>query len=100
MNSRQPVALGDGGNASDPSQAEGAASLARGGSYQIKVNGRLDEHWSEWLAGLAITYDGHGNTLLTGSIPDQAALYGVLLKIRDLGLRLISLNQSDSGEKG
>ena len=62
-----------------------------GGSYEIKVAGHLDEHWSEWLGGLAITHDDQGCTLLTGIIPDQAALHGILGKLRELGLTLIWL---------
>jgi hypothetical protein len=59
--------------------------------YQIKLKGHLDEHWSDWLGGLEITQDGYGNSLLTGDIPDQAALHGILVQIRDLGLTLISI---------
>ena len=60
--------------------------------YQIKVEGHLDSHWSEWFEGLTITYDKHGNTLLSGLITDQAALHGLLNKIRDMKLVLISVN--------
>ncbi len=59
--------------------------------YGIKVRGHLDEHWSEWLGDFEITHDRCGNTLLSGSIKDQAALYGILAQVRDLGLTLISL---------
>ena len=60
-----------------------------GGGYEIKVMGYLDEHWSERLGGLDITHDDQGCTLLTGIIPDQAALHGILGQFRDLGLTLI-----------
>jgi hypothetical protein len=64
-----------------------------GPSYQITIQGRLDEHWTEWFEDLGITLDEHGNTLLSGVIPDQASLHGILAKIRDLGLPLLSLVQ-------
>jgi len=59
--------------------------------YEIKIKGHLEEHWSDWLGGLEITQDAHGNSLLTGIVPDQAALHGILNQIRDLGLTLISI---------
>ena len=60
--------------------------------YQIKVKGHLDEHWSEWFDDLTVTYDEHDDTLLTGPVTDQSALHGLLKKVGDLGLRLISVN--------
>jgi hypothetical protein len=60
-------------------------------SYEIKVRGHVDGHWSDWLGGLEITQDEQGNSHLTGVIPDQAALHGVLNQIRNLGLTLISI---------
>ncbi len=60
--------------------------------YEIKIKGHLEEHWSDWLGGLDITRDEHGNSLLTGIVADQAALYGILIQIRDLGLTLISIS--------
>jgi len=63
--------------------------------YEIKVKGHLEEHWADWLGGLSITHDSQGNTLLTGVVPDQAALHGILAQIRDLGLTLISLKPQD-----
>lgn len=69
--------------------------------YAIKVKGQLEEHWADWLGGLNITHDGQGNSLLTGVVPDQAALHGILAQIRDLGLSLISLTpQSVEAEEG
>jgi hypothetical protein len=61
--------------------------------YEIQVAGRLDPHWSEWLADFEIRHlDPEGDrTALTGSVPDQAALYGILTRLRDLGLPLISV---------
>jgi hypothetical protein len=59
--------------------------------YRISVHGAIDPHWSEWFDGLAITYDARGDTLLTGPLADQAALYGVLHRIRNLGLVLLAV---------
>ncbi len=63
--------------------------------YQIVVKGHLDSEWSEWFDGLTITMGGNGETILTGPIVDQTALHGVLIKIRDLGLPLLSLTRVD-----
>jgi hypothetical protein len=59
--------------------------------YQIVVKGHLDSEWSEWFDGLNITLVDNGETILTGPVVDQTALHGVLIKIRDLGLPLLSL---------
>ena len=59
--------------------------------YEIKIKGHLDKHWSDWLGGLEISQDEHGNSLLIGFVPDQAALHGILVQIRDLGLILVSI---------
>ena len=61
--------------------------------YQIRVEGHLDASWSNWFNGLELTCRKDGTTNLLGSIPDQAALHGLLTKIRDLGLPLISVNR-------
>jgi hypothetical protein len=61
--------------------------------YEIRVRGLLDESWSEWLDGLTIEYQPQGETLLAGPVRDQAALHGLLGKIRDLGLLLVSLKR-------
>jgi hypothetical protein len=59
--------------------------------YQIRLAGRLGNEWADWFEGLAVTLVGDGDTLLTGEA-DQAALHGLLKKVRDLGLTLISVN--------
>jgi hypothetical protein len=59
--------------------------------YQIKVQGRLDESWSGWFNGMAITFEGD-TTTLTGAVVDQAALRGILSRLWDLNLALISVN--------
>lgn len=61
--------------------------------YRICVLGQLDQHWSSWFDGLEVTPQPDGTTLLTGSIRDQAALHGVLIKIRDMGLTLLALER-------
>jgi hypothetical protein len=63
--------------------------------YQIEVRGHLADHWSDWLGGMAISQDARGHTLLTGIVPDQAALHGILAQIRDLGLTLIAVTSQD-----
>ena len=61
--------------------------------YEIRVQGHLDQHWSAWFAGLAITYDTDDNTVLRGPLVDEAALHGVLIKVRDLALPLLAVNR-------
>jgi hypothetical protein len=61
--------------------------------YQIILQGHLGAQWTEWLGGLAITLQENGDTLLIGPVVDQAALYGLLRKVRDLGLPLLSVNR-------
>jgi len=60
--------------------------------YQICVEGCLGEDWAEWFDGLVMTTDGQGRTTLSGPIRDQAALHGLLARLRDLGLPLVSVN--------
>ena len=61
--------------------------------YQIRVQGHLGSEWTDWFEGLTITLEEDGNTLLTGPVIDQAALHGLLKKVRDLGMTLISVNR-------
>ena len=58
--------------------------------YQIRIKGHLGPQWADWFGGLSITLEDDGETLLTGPVVDQAALYGLLRKVRDLGMPLIS----------
>ncbi|HLE29324.1 MAG TPA: hypothetical protein VI793_14450 [Anaerolineales bacterium] len=59
---------------------------------EIRIKGQIDEHWSAWFEGLTITHTAQGETILSGELVDQAALYGLLAKLRDLGLSLLSVN--------
>ncbi len=65
--------------------------------YQIRLKGHLGRQWTDWFGGLTITLEDNGETLLTGPVIDQAALYGLLKKVRDLGMPLISINHVDPG---
>jgi hypothetical protein len=67
----------------------------RPGVYQIWVQGELDSKWADWFGGLAITSQASNETLLTGQVADQCALHGLLAKIRDLGLPLLSIERME-----
>src|ERR671915_55076 len=71
--------------------------------YEIRIKGHLDQQWTEWFEGLTITLEDNGDTLLTGPVVDQAALHGLLRKVRDLGMPLVSvdslkLDQEDASD--
>ena len=61
--------------------------------YQIRFKGHLDPSWSAWFDGLSITHEANGETVLTGPLPDQSALYGVLEKARNLNLTLVAVGE-------
>jgi len=63
--------------------------------YQIKIKGHLSPKWADWFEGLTITLEEDGNTLLSGPVIDQAALHGILKKVRDLGMPLLSVKSSE-----
>ena len=67
------------------------------GRYEIRVQGHLDTRWAAWFDGLTLTRGSDGTTIICGPVADQAALHGVLQKIRDLGLPLISVNHVAPG---
>ena len=64
--------------------------------YQIRIEGHLDAQWADWFSCLSVSLEENGDTLLTGPVVDQAALYGLLKKIRDLGMPLVSVNRVES----
>jgi hypothetical protein len=66
--------------------------------YQIRIKGHLGRQWTEWFGGLTITLEDNGDTLITGLVVDQAALHGLLRKVRDLGVPLLSVNHVESDE--
>lgn len=77
-----------------PGRAGAGAAPGKSGAalYQVRVQGCLDDHWADWFQGMALTRDTVQNTTqLSGILPDQAALHGLLAQIRDLGLPLLSL---------
>jgi hypothetical protein len=61
--------------------------------YEIRVEGHIGDSWSSWFEGLSLHREGNGETVLRGPLVDQAALHGVLMRIRDLGLPLVSVNR-------
>ncbi len=65
--------------------------------YRIRVKGHLRSEWSAWFDGMTISHDADGNTTLTSAIIDQPALHALLVRVRDLGLTLISINQVQPG---
>jgi hypothetical protein len=73
----------------DPSQAT---------VYQIRIKGHLGRQWTDWFGGLTITLEDNGDTLLTGPVVDQAALHGLLRKVRDLGMPLLSVIRVKRGQ--
>ena len=66
--------------------------------YQIRIKGHLGHQWTDWFEGLTITLEDNGETLLTGPVIDQAAIHGLLKKVRDLGMPLLSVNRVEPGQ--
>ena len=66
--------------------------------YQIRIKGHLGREWTDWFGGLTITLEDNGDTLLTGPVVDQAALHGLLKKVRDVGMPLVSVNRGKPGQ--
>ena len=67
--------------------------IDEGGSYEIQIKGHLNARWADWFDGLTLTHESDGTTVLSGSVVDQAALHGLLGKVRDLGLPLIAVQR-------
>lgn len=65
-------------------------------NVEIRVKGQIDEHWSDWFEDLTITHTDQDETILSGTVADQAALYGLLAKLRDLGLPLLSVDRTET----
>ena len=65
--------------------------------YQIRLKGHLGREWANWFGGMTIALEANGDTLLTGPVADQAALHGLLKRVRDLGLPLVSVNPVEPG---
>lgn len=63
------------------------------GYYEIRLKGHLNQRWADWFEGLTITLEENGETRLTGSVADQAALHGLLKRVRDLGMELLAVNR-------
>jgi hypothetical protein len=66
--------------------------------YEIRIKGHLDRRWADWFEGLTITLEEGGDTLLTGPVIDQAALHGLIKKVRDLGIPLVSVSPVEPGQ--
>ncbi|MEO8393684.1 MAG: hypothetical protein ABI700_11900 [Chloroflexota bacterium] len=67
------------------------------GRYEIRIKGHLDKRWADWFEGLTLTLEDNGETCLSGQVVDQAALHGLLRKVRDLGMPLVSVNRIEPG---
>jgi len=70
-----------------------------GREYEIRIQGRLDTGWTEWFDGMSLTHAADGTTVLVGQIADQAALHGLLARLRDLGVTLLAVNGREPGEQ-
>jgi len=68
-------------------------------NVEIRVKGQIDQHWSDWFDDLTVTHTDQNETVLTGPIVDQAALHGLLAKLRDLGLPIVSVNLSEEADQ-
>jgi hypothetical protein len=69
-------------------------------TYEIRLKGRLDARWADWFDGLTLTQESDGSSVLRGSVADQAALHGVLSRVRDLGLPLVSITRTEAAQPG
>ena len=70
------------------------------GWYEIRLRGRLDEHWASWFDGMSVTQEADGVTALRGHVVDQAALHGLLARLRDIGIPLISITSTTEDPDG
>jgi hypothetical protein len=67
--------------------------------YELRIEGHLDDYWSDWFGGMTLNREDDGTTTLRGAVTDQAELYGLLAKVRDLGATLISVNTVDAPDR-
>jgi hypothetical protein len=72
------------------------SDVSEGETYEIRIQGRLEGRWSAWFDGMELVDDVDGSTLIRGQVADQAALHGLIQKVRDLGLPLLSVTHTDS----
>ena len=66
------------------------------GCYEIRLTGHLDARWTAWFDGMTVRHEGDGTTVISGDVPDQAALHGLLQRVRDLGLPLVSVTRVEA----
>ncbi len=78
-----------------PEDDEGHGNYSEPGFYELRIKGHLDDQWAAWFEGMTLKLQDNGDTLLTGRVIDQAALHGLLRKVRDLGMPLISLTGTE-----
>jgi hypothetical protein len=81
-----------------PNELNSATNSNEPRAYQIRLKGQLGSEWADWFGGLTITLADNGDTLLTGPVVDQAALHGLLKKVRDLGMPLVSVSPVEPGQ--
>lgn len=77
------------------SEKQSDAGWVEAGQYELRLKGHLEPRWSAWFDGLTLTEDSDGTTVIHGSVIDQAALHGLLQKVRDIGLPLVSVTRVD-----
>ncbi len=77
-----------------------APDRSEAGRYEIRLTGHLDAHWTAWFDGLTVSYENDGTTVICGDIVDQAALHGLLQRVRDLGLSLVSVGKVEDDQPG
>jgi hypothetical protein len=70
--------------------------MSKGETYEIRIQGRLEDRWSAWFDGMELVDDGDGGTFIRGQVTDQAALHGLIQKVRDLGLPLLSVTPTQT----
>ena len=71
----------------------GTVASSDGPHYELRLDGHLDEHWSSWFDGMTLRHETDGTTTLSGTVTDQAELHGLLARVRDLGVTLVSVRR-------